>query len=332
MWAAGLDEVNGQLKIMQVPVPVPGKGEVLVKMAAAPVNPSDMARIKNVSEVSSRAGFIAGIEGSGTVVDCGSGLIPRLWLGKRVACSSSVSSGGSWAEYMVTKAMSCVPLTANISDEQGSMMLVNPLTALAFIDIARYEGHKAIVSTAAASSLGRMITLLAAKYKIPVIQVVRSVKQQNLLTSQGAQYVLNSSDTDFTTRLGEVSRQLNATLVLDAVGGELTKKLLISTPFGSKHLIYGNLSAEQPQLDHRVLVDAEKTVAGFYLVNWLKKQGLLSTLRSIIKARKMLAGEYTIPISARYPLSQVQQAVDSYLGNMTAGKVILVFNNDAGIT
>lgn len=330
MWAAGLEETSGLLKVKQFPVPVPGRGEVLVKMAAAPVNPSDMARIKSVSDVSSRAGFIAGIEGSGTVVACGSGLLPRLWLGKRVACSSSVTSSGSWAEYMVARAMGCVPLPRSISDEQGSMMLVNPLTALAFIEIARKEKHKAIISSAAASSLGHMIALLAAKSHMPVIQVVRSEEQKNLLKRQGAAHVLDSSDPDFSRALTVLAHQLKATLVLDAVGGDITREFLTASPFGSKHLIYGNLSAEQPLIDHRTLVDEDKTVTGFYLVNWLQKQGLHTTLRIIVRARKMLAGEHTVTIQARYPLAQVQTAVDSYLSNMTAGKVILIFNDEKG--
>jgi len=112
-------------------------------------------------------------EGSGTVVAAGPGLLPRLWLGKRMACAVS-SFGGTWAEYL-THATLCVPLRNNLSLEQGAMLLVNPMTALAFFDIVKRGKHAAITSTAAASALGRMIVRLSQRHRVPVIAVVLSL-------------------------------------------------------------------------------------------------------------------------------------------------------------
>ncbi len=323
MRAVGLDEVSGQLMVKRVSVPVPARGEVLVKMIAAPVNPSDLARVKNLP-VTLRSSFIGGIEGSGIVIACGGGILPRLWLNKRVACSSSHSESGTWAEYMVTTAMSCIPLPATVTDEQGSMMLVNPLTALAFIAMAGKGKHKAIINTAAAGSLGRMIAFLAGRQHIPVIHVVHTDKQEEWLTGQGIKYVLNSSLEKFPDELSKIAERLGATIVFDAVGGSFTGQMLCCTPYGSMHVIYGNLSAEQPIVDHRALVDDQKSVVGFYLVNWLKSQGLVTTLRVVLKARKILGQGLSIPVQETYPLEQVSQAINTYLGNMTAGKVLLI--------
>jgi len=107
------------------------------------------------------------------VVAAGPGLLPRLWLGKRVACAVS-SFGGTWAEYL-THATLCVPLRNNLSLEQGAMLLVNPMTALAFFDIVKRGKHAAITSTAAASALGRMIVRLSQRHRVPVIAVVLSL-------------------------------------------------------------------------------------------------------------------------------------------------------------
>jgi len=126
---------GGPLIVKEVPVPEPGPSEVLVKIASAPVNPSDIARNKNV-QAEELSSFIPGLEGSGTVVAAGKGLLPRLWLGKRVACSATYGTSGTWAEYMITKAGNCFPLSSKVDDEQGSMSLVNPLTAIGFIEIA----------------------------------------------------------------------------------------------------------------------------------------------------------------------------------------------------
>jgi NADPH:quinone reductase-like Zn-dependent oxidoreductase len=322
MLAIGLND-DGQLVTKTIQVPRPGKGEVLVKISAAPVNPSDLARIRHL-DPRERPRFIAGIEGCGKVVARGKGLLPALWMGRRVACSASHAHSGSWAEYMVTSAMECLPLPAALPDEQGSMMLVNPLTALAFFKIIHQGNHQAIINTAAASALGRIIELLGKQQGVPVIHVVRSESQVSVLTLRGAQYVLNSNSTGFRDDLHRLAVHLKATLAFDAVGGSLTRDLLMAIPFGGTVMVYGNLSGAHPETDHRSLVVDNKTIHGFYLVNWLRHQNLITVLRSILHARRLLKNEITIPVQAKYPLDHIQEAVDEYLGNMTAGKVLII--------
>ena len=260
MLAVLLREDDGCLSARHVPLPRPKAGEVLVKMAYAPINPSDLARIKRVTEHSDRLTFIPGIEGSGRVVAHGDGLLPRLWQDKRVACNSASDKSGTWAEYMVTPASRCVPLPEEVSDEQGSMLLVNPMTAVAFFDIARRENHRAIINTAAASSLGKMVELLGKKNRIPVIHVVRNLKQKTTLVNQGFENVLNSAEKNFSQDLQTLAHSLHATVVFDAVGGRLTRQLMLAVPPGSSIVIYGNLSGEQPEIDHRSLVTDNKKV------------------------------------------------------------------------
>ena len=153
MLAVLIEENGGQPVIREVPVPRPGPGEVLVRMAAAPINPSDLNFMRGAYGEHRSFPVVPGFEGSGTVVAAGRGLLPRLWLGRRVACSAS-TSGGTWAEYLAARAPLCVPLKKDLSLEQGSMMLVNPLTALAFLAIARRGKHAALVNTAAAERAG----------------------------------------------------------------------------------------------------------------------------------------------------------------------------------
>jgi len=323
MTAVGLDESGIRLVTRSVPVPTPARGEVLVRMSASPINPSDLARIRHLPQ-QERIKFIGGIEGCGTVVDRGKGLLPSIWMGRRVACSSTHTSSGTWAGYMVTSGMACIPLPDEISDEQGAMLLVNPLTAVAFLKIARAGNHKAIINTAAAGALGRMIGLLAKKHGKPVIQIVRNIRQKASLLSGGAEYVLDSSSVTFKDDLCALSLKLNASLAFDAVGGEMTQHLLTSLPYGGHVIVYGNLSGEQPLADHRSLVTGKKDMSGFYLVNWLREHGMINTLSCIIEARRMLSKEITIPVQAKFPLENAQQAVDTYMANMTAGKVLLI--------
>jgi NADPH2:quinone reductase len=292
-------------------------------MAAAPVNPSDLARIRHLP-VSERKTFIAGIEGCGTVVGYGNGIIPYLWMGKRVACSANSPASGTWADYLVTSAMACVPLPSAVSDEQGSMLLVNPLTSVAFIKIARARNHQAIINTAAASALGRILEHLATKNGIHLIQIVRNEQQKVALVTRGAVNVLDSSDSRFENNLQALAKKFSATLAFDAVGGEMTGRLLRAIPFGGSVIVYGNLSGEQPMIDHRSLVTENKKVEGFYLVNWHRANGILKTLASILEARNILKNHISIPIQATFSLVEVRQAIDTYLGSMSQGKVILM--------
>ena len=324
MRAVHLEKPGGPLAVRTDKVPHPEKGEVLVKMAAAPINPSDLARIRSISGEKDFRNFIPGIEGCGTVVEAGKGLIPRLWLGKRVACSAIYPSSGTWAEYMVTSASYCFPVQHSISDEQGSMLLVNPMTAVAFFDIIHSGRHKAIVNSAAAGALGGMIRYLGGKYKIPVINVVRNDKQAQVLRAGGAKYVLINSDTDFTEQLSSLTHDLKATLGLDPISGSYTQQLLEALPYGGTVIVYGNLSDNNQGTTLRPLVLDNKKLHGFYLGNWMKDKGLIKTIRNLIMVRQLLKNDIKITVQNRFPLEKAQLAIDSYLNNMTAGKVLLI--------
>ena len=111
MHAVQLDEPNGPLTLREIPVPRPQAGQVLIRMAAAPINPSDLGSLSGVSYSGKRQfPFTPGLEGSGTVIEAGEGFMPRLLNGRRVACSALLTGDGTWAEYMVTSAQSCIPL------------------------------------------------------------------------------------------------------------------------------------------------------------------------------------------------------------------------------
>ena len=155
MTAVVLDSYTGVegIRVEQRPVPKPGKNEVLVKIAASPINPSDLAFLIGRYGFKKPTPVVPGFEGSGMVVAVGEGFMGRYLLGKRVACRSQDKGDGVWADYMVTPAKDAQPLDQAVSLEQGAMSGANPLTATAFVEIAKKGGHKAIVLTAAAGAL-----------------------------------------------------------------------------------------------------------------------------------------------------------------------------------
>ena len=316
MLAVVLDEKDEFPRVDRIPVLQPGPGQVLVRMAAAPINPSDIGFLKGSYGFQKPFPNVPGFEGSGIVFAAGPGLLPQILKGRRVVCSAP--SGGTWAEYLVTSASTCFPLGRHLSFEQGATLIVNPMTALAFFEIAKRDKHTAIVSNAAASALGRMILRLGRTYRVPVIHIVRRQEQAELLRSIGGQHVLNSSDPDFPNQLGLLSKHLKATLLLDPVG-EQTRQYLNAMPKGSVALLYGSLSGKN--------IDpppSNQQLAGFFLPNWIARRNILQLLMDIQRVQRLATNEFRTTIQKRFPLSAIKQALELYQVNPTAGKVLLV--------
>lgn len=322
MHAVHLEQEGGPLVVRRVPVPRPARGEVLIRMAAAPVNPSDLGFLAGSYTVERRLPVVPGFEGSGTVVATGGGALPRLLVGRRVGFAAA--RGGTWAEYAVTPALRCVPLRGHVSLEQGAMLIVNPLTVLAFFDLARQGRHAAIVSNAAASALGRMVVRLGRTERIPIINIVRRQDQAAALRTLGAEYVLDSSQEGFAEQLRDAAHRLRATLVLDAVGGRQTRTLVDAAPARSTIVAYATLSGEPSVFNARTLIGDDKTITGFYLGHWIANKGLLRTLRDVARVQRLVGTDLETAVRRRLPLSSAQEAVETYRHDMTAGKVLLV--------
>jgi NADPH:quinone reductase len=326
MQAVVVEKKSGALSLQQITVPQPGAGQVLVRMAAAPINPSDIGFTKGSYGPQKGDWVVPGFEGSGVVVAAGRGLLPRLLLGRRVTCSTP--SGGTWAEYLVASASNCFPLSKNLSLEEGSMLIVNPLTAVAFFEIANRGRHRAIINHAAAGALGQMILRMGQSQHIPVIHIVRREEHIGLLRSMGGEYILNSTNAKFDDELHRLAHQLKATLILDPVGGEQTLRLLNAAPSGSTALVYGSLSGIKNDPDAQATTDPTKHIQGFFMPDWLATKNILQVLWSLRRVQQLAATELHTNIQKRFPLAQVREALELYQGNPTAGKVLLVSNTE----
>jgi len=322
MKAVRLREPGGPLIIETVPVPVPGHGEVLIRIHASPVNPSDFALLAG-GYMGRNYPFTPGLEGSGTVVRGGGGLMARLRKGKMVACSPDPAGDGTWAEYMKTSAMRTVTLPSGLSAEQGAMTLVNPMTALAFMEMARKGGHRAMVNNAAASALGKMLIRLTKEAGLPLICIVRREDQMEELKAMGTLHLLNSSAPGFAEALKQLASDLGATLLLDAVGGEQGSALIGAAPHGATLVQYARLSGEPLTIEPEWLLQEGKRVEGFLLNLWLETLGLPAKLGLIRRVRKALSGTLSSPIHRIMPLEEVEHALAAYKENMSAGKYIL---------
>ncbi|PJE23328.1 NADH oxidase [Mycobacterium paragordonae] len=232
-----------ELSLHEVPVPKPGADEVLVRVEAAPINPSDLgllvasadmtaATVSGTSErpvvtapigQSALKGLSArldqslpvGNEGAGSVVAAGSSEAAQALVGKRVA----IAGGATYSQYRVVAAAACLVLPEGATARDGASSFVNPMTALGMTETMRREGHSALVHTAAASNLGQMLVKLCQRDGIPLVNIVRKPEQEELLKSIGAEHICNSSSPSFAADLGAALRATSATLAFDAIGG-----------------------------------------------------------------------------------------------------------------
>jgi NADPH:quinone reductase len=232
-----------ELYLAALPMPSPKDHEVLVKVQATPINPSDLGLMVGAADTSSaraierdglpglamavpEAGmrFMAsrvgqampiGNEGCGVVVAAGASEAAQALMGKTVA----LIGGEIYAEYRCLAAMACMPLPDDTTAEDGASCFVNPLTSLGFTETMKIEGYKGIVHAAAASNLGQMLVKICKADGIPLVNIVRSEEQVALLKGIGAEIVLNSNDADFAEQLTEAIYQTEAFLGFDPIGG-----------------------------------------------------------------------------------------------------------------
>ena len=230
-----------ELTLVDEPVVEPGEHDVVVRVEATPINPSDLGLLLAGADLSSAvradvdahpsvtatidAAVLAtlagrldtsmrvGNEGAGTVVATGPGA--RELLGRTVA----VAGGSMYAQYRTVDASLCLVLPEGTPARAGASAFVNPMTALGMLETMRLEGHGAIVHTAAASNLGQMLVRLCQAERVPLVNVVRRPEQAALLASIGAQYVCDSSAPTFEADLAAAVAATSATIAFDATGG-----------------------------------------------------------------------------------------------------------------
>jgi NADPH2:quinone reductase len=238
---------NGQLELslVSVPVPDPLPDEVLVRIEASPLNPSDMGLLFGAADLSTaaysgtadrpvvtaaippeRMGAVAGRvdqsvpvgnEGAGVVVAAGASDEARALLGKTVA----VIGGAMYSQYRSIKTEQCLVLREGTTAAEGAACFINPLTALGMVETMRRERHTALVHTAAASNLGQMLNKICLADGVGLVNIVRSQPQENALRALGAAHVCNSSSPSFMEELTAAIVATDATLAFDAIGGGL---------------------------------------------------------------------------------------------------------------
>jgi NADPH2:quinone reductase len=235
-------EGNIELSITQAELPIPSADEVLIKVEAAPINPSDLglllsfaADLSSITTSGSEDEIVtsmkihpalmgsmkprlnqsmqAGNEGAGIIIDAGENA--KELIGKTVG----LAGGAMYSQYRCVPAASCLVMDEGTSSAEAASSFVNPLTALSFVETMKMENHTALVHTAAASNLGQMLVKICKDDGIPLVNIVRKSEQVDLLKNLGAEYICNTSDESFMDDLVNALVTTGATLGFDATGG-----------------------------------------------------------------------------------------------------------------
>jgi NADPH:quinone reductase-like Zn-dependent oxidoreductase len=312
------------LEVCDVPAPAePGPGEVRVRMLASPINPSDINYIRGEYGKQPALPATPGFEGVGVVEAIGSGLLARRVRGKRVCVLNGAT--GNWQEQVVVPARQAIPVPADLPDEQAAAFFVNPASAMVMTQyVLRVPRGAWLVQTAAGSALGRMVIRLGKHYGFRTINVVRRRKQAEELLRAGGDAVVCTADESVVDRVQQITGGEGAAFALDAVGGAAGTALIQSLAAGGRMLVYGTLAGEPISIDPRVLMVGQKRVEGFWLSQWVPRQGVLTMLGLIRRIGKLFReGIVTSEIGATFPLDEVQAAVKQAVLPGRQGKVLL---------
>jgi NADPH:quinone reductase-like Zn-dependent oxidoreductase len=351
-----------KLDLAEVTLDAPGPDEVIVRIEASPINPSDLGLLLGPADLSTlQAGGTAdrptltatippqrmgmmkprldqsmpvGNEGAGTVVDAGADVAHLL--GKKVG----MIGGAMYAQYRKLPGRDCIVLPDGATAADGASMFVNPLTALGFVETMRAEGHKAIVHTAAASNLGQMLNRICLADGVPLVNVVRSEAQAAILRDIGATHIVDSTAPDFMAALTDAIAETGATLGFDAIGGgKLAGQILTameaaasrnaasysrygSTTFKQVY-IYGALDFGPTVLDRAF--GMSWSLGGWLLTPFLMKAGQ----ETMMRLRQRVADELTTTFASHYSATISladalrPEIVDAYQRKTTGEKYLI---------
>jgi NADPH:quinone reductase-like Zn-dependent oxidoreductase len=310
------------LRVEDVPKPEPGAGQVLVRMRARPINPSDLLTVRGLYGSLPVPPATPGLEGVGEVAELGEG-VAHLRAGQRVI---PLGVAGTWQEFIVAPAAQLIPVPDAVGDQTAAQFVVNPLTAwIMTIEELDLQPDEWLLQTAAGSTLGRVVLQIAKQHGFKTINVVRRREQAEELKALGADEVICSDDEDIPQRVREITGKEGLKKAIDAVGGETGAAVVRALGRGGVLLVYGLLSERPMPIDGGRMIFTSATVRGFWLGEWMRsapperQQAVTAEM-----LRSMATQEIVPPVEAEYPLADILAAVEHSERPGRSGKVLLV--------
>jgi NADPH:quinone reductase len=304
--------------------------QVRIRMLAAPINPSDLMAIRGEYSKILDLPAVPGFEGVGRVVESGGGLFGRWLQGKLV--SVLPPSAGTWQSKLVVPTTSVIPLPSEMNIDQAATFFVNPASAwLLLTQVTKPPAGAAIVLSAAASALGKMLLRLAKFRGLRTIAVVRRAEQEGLLRELGADATVVYNGDPYQEQAALHCIQVAAAGLpirfgYDPVGGSTAGLLVKSLSNGGKLVCYGTLSGQPLDVSPRELMTTGKQIEGFWLADRMAQMSLFSKILLIRRLSGLVAGPLKTEVSAVYRLADIKEAVAAAETPGKPGKVLLTMD------
>ena len=310
------------LQIIDAPTPEPGPGEVLVRLRARPINPSDLLTVRGLYGIRPPLPATPGYEGAGEVERLGPGA-GGFEVGQRVI---PVGIAGTWQEFLIARPSQLIPCPDAISDATAAQFSVNPFTAWVLtVDELAVKPGEWLLQTAAGSTLGQMVLQLARRRGFKTINVVRRREQVAELKQLGADEVVCTADEDLVGRVLEITGGQGVRAAIDAVGGEVGAAAAKALSPGGTMIVYGLLSLQPIPLDVGQMIFRTSTVRGFWLAEWARRVPEEKRRATIGELLTLMAqGALAPPVDAEYELKDAREAVQHAESGGLHGKVLLV--------
>lgn len=304
------DMAKARLEVHEVDTPKPRPGQVLVRMVAAPINPSDDGewRVK----VPGAQPKPCGNEGCGIVVATGGGVAGWWLLGRKVA----VVGAKTYMQYTVTSALGgALPLPDEVPVEDGCAFFVNPFTVVGIVDTVRQQGENIFIHTAAASQLGQMMVKYCKAIGVDVVNVVRRPEQAEILKALGAEHIIDTSNEAWQEELSTLIKARQICVAFDAIAGNMTGTLLRLLPAAkSKVFVYGRLDKDPVgNIDPLDLIYRGKKLEGWLLPKWILGRGRLRALLRTWHTSKFVGAKLETVFGSQFQDTTMQQALSDYI-------------------
>lgn len=309
------------LHVEDLPIPEAGPDEILLRLTARPINPSDLLTVSGQYGSLPKLPATPGYEGSGVIEAVGSN-VRSLQVGQRIV---PLGGSGTWQEYTTLPAAQVIPIPDSISDIQASMLLVNPATAwILLTEVLNVQPGEWVLQTAAGSALGAWVIKIARKQGFKTINVVRRRDQVETLRAFGADEVICTADENLEDRVNSITGGRGVPHALDAVGGELGGRVVSLLATGGTLITYGLLSGQPITVDAGRMLFKESVLRGFWLTRWLRRAGPVKIGAAFGALIPMLAaGEAESPVAATYDLADIVKAVSHAAQSGRDGKIVI---------
>lgn len=306
------------LNVEEVGKQTPGPDEVLIKVLASPINPSDIMFVQNLYGIRPQLPSSAGFEGVGIIEEVGTNA--KIAVGTRV----SFTAIGTWSEYVITNHRTLIPVPAAMTDDVAAQLFVNPFTAVAMVEESRVKEGEWLMVTACASALGKMVIQICKMRGIKTIGTVRRNDLNDELIALGLNEVINTTEENLPKRVQQITNYEGVKAVLECVGGHTASEAVKCLGRGGVMLIYGLLSLQDPSINIGLMIFRELTLKGFWLTDWMKRTDSSTRQRVAAEVISLLStGQVQMPIEAIYSLEDIKNAVIHAEAHGRWGKVLL---------